>query len=187
VLKVSGKPVPPPPDAFGVEEDLGEPITRLEGPPAETGPWRFWRGINLNGPPIEIDGNRWEGDSAENFVCNDRALNSPHVVLRPPTDPARAKMIHAFRWDHQASMSLSKVPQGTYAVYAYVWEETESATFTIRLGDRVVQRDYQSGPPGRWRRLGPWITEVADGKITLTAAGGAANFSGIEIWRRASD
>ena len=187
VLKIGGKPVPPPPGALGVEEDLSEPITRLEGPPAETGPWRFWRGINLNGPPIEIDGNRWEGDSAEDFACSDRALSSPHVVLRPPTDPARAQMIHAFRWNHQPSMSLSKVPEGTYAVYAYVWEETESATFTIRLGGQVVQRDYQSGPPGRWRRLGPWITEVADGKITLTAAGGAANFSGIEIWRRAAD
>jgi len=184
ILKVSGTPVAPPPGAFGVEEDLTTPVTKLGGPPAKTGPWRFWRGININGRPIEIDGNRWEGDDAADFVCKDRPLNSPQVTLRPPTDAARAKMIHSFRWDRQPTIELTSVPKGTYAVYAYVWEETSPETFSIRLNGRVVERDFNSGPPGRWRRLGPWITTVGDGKITITADGGAANFSGIEIWRR---
>jgi hypothetical protein len=185
VIEVGGKPIEPPPGAFGVEEDLATPITKLAGPPAKTGPWRFWRGININGPAIQIDGNRWEGDDAANFVCRDRALNSPQVVLLPPTDAARARMIHSFRWNRSnARIELSSVPKGTYAVYAYLWEETGPTTFTIRLNDRVVQRDYQSGPAGRWRRLGPWMVD-SSGKITITATGGDANFSGIEIWRRA--
>lgn len=184
VLKVSGRPVKPPPGAFGVEEDLTTLVTKLAGPPAESGPWEFWRGINVNGPAIEIDGHRWEGDAAANFVCQDKPLDSPQVRLLPPTDPARAKMIHSFRWSRRARIELSSVPEGTYAVYAYVWEETGPTTFSIRLGEKLVQRDYHSGPPGRWRRLGPWITTVGDGKITITASGGDANFSGIEIWRR---
>ena len=187
ILDVSGKPVEPPPGAFGVEEDLTTPITRLEGPPAKTGPWRFWRGINVNGPAIEIDGNRWEGDDAAGFVCRDKPLDSPQVPLRPPTDAARAKMVHSFRWNRNARIELTNVPKGTYAVYAYVWEETGPTRFTIRLNDRVVQRDYHSGPAGRWRRLGPWIADPSNGKLTITASGGDANFSGIEIWRRAAD
>lgn len=184
VLEVSGKPVKPPPGAIGVEEDLTTPITKLEGPLAGTGPWRFWRGFNLNGPAIAIDGYRWEGDDSSRLVCEDRPLNSPQVRLRPPTDPARAKMIHSFRWNRDVRIELRDVPKGTFAVYAYVWEETRPETFSIRLNKKVVQQNYNSGPAGRWRRLGPWITAVEDGKITLTATGGAANFSGVEVWQR---
>jgi len=184
VLNVSGKPVKPPPGAIGVEEDLTTPITKLEGPSAGTGPWRFWRGFNLNGPAIEIDGHRWEGDESSRLVCEDRPLDSPEVRLRPPTDPARAKMIHAFRWSRDVRIELKDVPEGTFAVYAYVWEETSPEMISIRLDGKPVQRDYNSGPPGRWRRLGPWITTAEQGKIILTATGGAANFSGVEVWQR---
>jgi hypothetical protein len=186
VVNVSGKRVVPPPGITDVEEDLTEPVTKLAGPPAETGPWRFWRGFNVNGPPLEIDGNRWEGDDAPGFVCRDRALNSPQVQLRPPTDAARAKMIHSFRWDREPKLEITEVPKGDYAVYAYVWEETQPETFTIRLNGRVVQQDYHSGRAGRWRRLGPWPCTIDGGTITITASGGAANFSGIEVWQRAA-
>jgi len=186
VLQVSGKPVQPPPGVLGVEEDLTTPITKLEGPPSKTGPWTFYRGININGPAIEVDGNRWDGDDARDFECKDRPLNSPHITLRPPTDPARAKMIHSFRWDRNASLSITNVPKGTCAVYAYVWEETDPETLTIRLNDRIVQRNYNSGLAGQWRRIGPWIVDVTGARIAIAASGGAANFSGIEIWRRAA-
>jgi hypothetical protein len=185
IVKVSGKPIPPPPGAFGVEEDLTQPITKLDGPAAEDGSWRFWRAVNINGKPIEIDGNPWDGDSAPNFVCQDRPLNSPHGPLLPPTDTARAEMIHAFRWNHNCRVELTDVAKGTYAVYAYVWEETAPTTFTVRVNDRVVCREYCSGPAGRWCRLGPWTADVGDGKIVVTSSGGDANFSGIEVWQRA--
>jgi hypothetical protein len=184
VLSVSGQPSKPPAGTIGVEEDLTTAITKLEGPPAKDGPWEFWRGINVNGPSIVIDGNPWEGDSAPNFVCKDKPLNSPHVVLRPPTDAARAKMIHSFRWNRKAKLQLLRVPAGVYAIYTYVWEETDPETIRIRLNGRMVASDYYSGQAGRWRRLGPWITDVDNQKITITSERGAANFSGIEIWRR---
>lgn len=184
ILTVSGQPVQPPAGTLGVEEDLATPITRLEGPPAQEGPWRFWRGINVHGSPMEIDGNRWDGDPSSGFICSDRPLNSPQVVLRPPTDAAREKMIHSFRWNREAKLQLSGVPEGVYAVYAYVWEETNPETFRVLLNGRVVERDYYSGQAGRWRRLGPWIADVDRGNITITSERGAANFSGIEVWRR---
>ena len=102
----------------------------------------------------------------------------------PPTDAARAQMIHSFRWSRQAKLELSGVAKGVYAVYAYVWEETDPENLRILLNGEVVEGNYYTGRAGRWRRLGPWIKEVGGGKIVITATGGAANFSGIEIWRR---
>ncbi len=185
IVTVSGKPVEPPAGA-GRPARATKPITKLSGPPAETGRWSFYRGINLNGPAIEIDGNKWEGDKAANFICKDRAVNSPQVRLSPPTDAARAKMIHAFRWDRRASIRLTNVPAGKYAVYAYVWEDNNPETFSISLEGRIVARDYDSGLEGDWRRLGPWIVKIADGSIDVASRGGAANFSGIEVWKPAA-
>ena len=183
VLHVSGKPVPPPPGAF-IEPDLTTPVTKLPEPPAETGPWQFFRGVNINGPPVEIDGHRWDGDNAAGFRCTNRPLVNRTVRLLPPTDPEREKMIRSFRWDHNVRIELTGLPNGTYAVYAYVWEETQPETFTIRLNGRVVEKDYYSGRAGQWRRLGPWIVSVDNGRIVITSSGGAANFSGLELWRR---
>ncbi len=184
VLKVSGMPVEPPAGTLGVEEDLTEPITRFEAPSATTGTWTFWRGVNINGPSIEIDGNRWDGDDTPHFVCENNPLNSPQIALIPPTDEVRAGMIHSFRWGREFQLQLLRVPRGTYAVYAYVWEETDPETIRIRLNGRQVERDYYTGLAGRWRRLGPWITDVDRGNITIVSERGAANFSGIEVWRR---
>jgi len=183
ILKISGKPVEVPPVAGSQEHYLRTPITKLSGPPSETGRWAFHRGINLNGPAVKIYGSQWDGDDAANFVCNDRPVNSPGVHLRPPTDEARAKMIHSFRWNRRASITLRAVPRGKYAVSAYVWEDNNPETFTILLEGRQVARDYYSGHKGEWRRLGPWMVTVSDGTIEITSSGGAANFSGVEVWR----
>ena len=78
---------------------------------------------------------------------------------------------------------MTGIPQGTYAVYAYVWEDNNPETFSISLEERVVARDYYSGVQGEWHRVGPWIVAVTDGRLEITSAGGAANFSGIEVWK----
>jgi len=183
ILTVNGNPLPTPAGVGSDELYLKTPITRLSGPPASMGKHVFYRGINLNGPAIEIDGNAWDGDDAEHFKCDEPALNCPKVRLRPSTDDARAKMIHAFRWSSHARMALLDVPLGTYAVYAYVWEDNNPETFNISLNGRVVEENYDSGAEGEWHRLGPWILTVPDGAIQIESDGGAANFSGIEVWR----
>lgn len=184
ILKVSGEPEEAPPDAGVDPVYLRTPITKLGGPPKETGKWTFYRGINLNSPAIEIDGNKWEGDDAPNFLCKDRAINNPQVRLRPPTNETRARMIHSFRWDSRARLTMTGMPKGTYAVYAYVWEDNNPEQFSISIQGRIVARNHYSGVEGEWHRLGPWIATVTKGSIKITSTGGAANFSGIEVWRR---
>ena len=183
VLNVGGDPIKAPIEVRPLAEYLSTPINKLSGPPAKMGKWKFYRGINLNGPNITIDGNRWQGDDAPNFICNDRVINSPAVMLRPPTNKSRTKMIHSFRWNRNVQIKVTNVQDGKYAVYAYLWEDNNPETFDIALQGKVVQKDYYSGQEGQWRRLGPWVTTITDGVISITSSGGAANFSGIEVWQ----
>ncbi len=182
IVKVSGEPVEVPAVVGPDAEYLNKPIRRLRGP---TGPgkWKFYRGININGPAIEIDGNKWDGDDAPDFICKNRPIDSPDVRLWPGTDENRAKMIRSFRWDEKPSIKITAVPSGRYAVYAYLWEDNNAETFDIFIQGRLIVEKFYSGVQGQWRRLGPWIVSITDGTIEITSSGGAANFSGIEIWR----
>jgi hypothetical protein len=182
ILDVNGERVDAP---LGAERfgRAVKPVTQLSGPPTRLGKWRFHRGINLNGPALRIDGNHWDGDNAKNFVCGDTPVSSPRVDLWPPTDERRARMIHSFRWDRQVEITVNQVPDGTYAVYAYVWEDNNPERFHISLNGQQVERNFNSGDQGQWRRLGPWVTPIRNGIVQITTRGGAANFSGIEIWK----
>ena len=182
ILEVSGDPVPGAPGPR--HRDRSKPVTQLPPPPEKTGPWVFYRGINIGGEPVQIDSQAWQGDGAPNVVCKDRRLVNTTVGLTPPADPARTRMIRSFRWSQEPHVTLQKVPKGTYAVYAYVWEETSPETISLSLEGRSVVRGYNTGRAGDWDRLGPWIVEVTDGTIDLAARGGAANLSGIEVWKR---
>ncbi len=184
VLQVSGEPVPPPDGVFLPDQYWIRPVTRLPGPPGNRGPWRFYRAVNINGRPVTMDGNHWEGRQAEDYRCEDKPLVNTTVTLRPPTDPGREQMIRSFRWSNRTKVSLTGIPAGTYAVYLYVWEETDPTTFDIRLNGKLVAKSFNSGTAGCWRRLGPWIVSVDQGAITIEAAGGHANFCGIEVWRQ---
>ncbi|HCO95144.1 MAG TPA: hypothetical protein DIU00_14525, partial [Phycisphaerales bacterium] len=79
ILNVSGDPVKAPIEVRPLAEYLSTPINKLSGPSTKMGKWEFYRGINLNGSAITIDGNRWQGDDAPDFICNDRAIDSPGV------------------------------------------------------------------------------------------------------------
>jgi regulator of replication initiation timing len=142
----------------------------------------FFRGLNLNGPAIYIDGNRWEGKEANFYACNDSAFENQNVPLMPATDPERAKMIRSSRYGGNR-LELNEVPPGDYTLFLYVWEDNNSEMYSVSLnGQKMLE--HRSGAAGRWDKLGPWpVTVKNDSKILLTSTGGAANFSGVEIWR----
>ena len=152
----------------------------------EAAPPTFLRGLNLNGTAVAIDGNLWEGKDATQYVCKDKAFESQDVDLVPPTDAVRAKMLRSSRWGGNR-VELSGIPNDRCTVFLYVWEDNQPETYTVSLNGQEVERQYRSGPQGKWDRLGPWFVDVTDGKIALTSQGGAANFSGIEIWRGEHD
>lgn len=142
----------------------------------------FFRGLNLNGPAVVIDGNSWEGNESKNFTCSDRAFENRSVPLVPATDPDRAQMIRSSRWGGNR-VELTNIPPGTYTVFLYVWEDNHPETYSIAVNGQQFESKYNSGTAGHWERLGPWYTSSTGGTIVVTSQGGAANFSGIEIWQ----
>src|SRR5262249_23504567 len=143
----------------------------------------FFRGINLNGPPVVIDGNQWQGGDSKHVASRDRAFEDQTVPCVPPTDRERARMIRSSCWNRQVDMTFTDIPPGTFSVFLYVWEDNNPETFTIALQGREVLRDFHSGAAGTWKKLGPWRVVVASGSIRLTTRGGAAKISGGEVWR----
>lgn len=143
---------------------------------------RFYRAINLNGPALVIDGQSWEAGDAQNLKIDGMAFESELVPLKPPTDTNRAKMIHSSRWGRTVSVEMLAVPDGVYQVFAYAWEDNDPEQYAIELNGKTVVPRHNSGTQGEWRRLGPWRINVKDGSLKLSAKGGAANFSGIEVW-----
>ncbi|MCY2967136.1 MAG: hypothetical protein NT069_26445, partial [Planctomycetota bacterium] len=161
---------------------VGASLLLLSGAIRAAEPAEFYRGLNLNGPPVVIDGHKWEGKDAPHFQSNGNAFENTTVVLKPPTDRQRAQMIRSSRWGRDLTLDISNVPAGVYQVFAYVWEDNQSTQFEIRLNGEVVVAEHRSGGAGEWQKLGPWKASVADGSIRLSARGGDANFSGLEIW-----
>ncbi|QDU92815.1 DUF1553 domain-containing protein [Lignipirellula cremea] len=144
-------------------------------------PAGFLRGINLNGPPVTIDGHEWEGRDSKNYVCRDKAFESQGVNLTPATDVSRATMIRSSRWGGNR-LELTNLPAGSCSLFLYVWEDNREETFAIAVNGQTVDPAYRSGEAGHWEKLGPWPANVIDGRIVITSKGGAANFSGVEIW-----
>lgn len=142
---------------------------------------KFFRGLNLNGPAVTIDGHPWDGKDSPNYTCQDKAFETQTVNLLPSTDPDRAKMIRSSRWGGNR-VELSNVPAGRYTVFLYVWEDNQPETYNVSVNDQEVLKGYNSRREGQWDKLGPWVTDSNNGQIVLSTSGGTANLSGIEIW-----
>jgi hypothetical protein len=145
----------------------------------------LYRAINLNGAALTIDGNNWEASSsAAAFSATGFTFSNQSVVLNPATDANRATMIRSSIYataSAPATLTLSSVPNGTYDVYLYTWEDNGSITFDINLEGNLVADNYVSGPAGTWAKLGPWRTTISDGTLVLTASNGAGTLSGLEV------
>ncbi|HEX7859560.1 MAG TPA: DUF1553 domain-containing protein [Verrucomicrobiae bacterium] len=142
----------------------------------------FFRAINLNGPALTIEGYPWEADDEKQLKATGSSFENQTVPLKPPTDAERSKMIRSSRWGSKVDLEIRDVPAGDYQVLVYVWEDNHSERFDILLNDKPVLEGFNSGNAGAWKRLGPWPATSTEGKLKVSARGGAANLSGVEIW-----
>jgi hypothetical protein len=152
------------------------------GRAAEEKPAAFFRGLNLNGPGLTIDGRDWDGKDAAHYTCNGASFENQSVPLKPATDQNRTRMLRSSRWGRQIDVELKNIPAGEYQVFLYIWEDNNATRFDILVNDKPVLNKYDSKGAGRWERLGPWQATVSTGAIKLSARGGDANLSGIEVW-----
>lgn len=144
----------------------------------------FFRGINFNGPSLVIDGQLWDGADCPQLTFEETSFENQQVVLDPATDESRSSMLRSSIWapGGHNRVRLIDVPPGEYTLYLYVWEDNDPQSYSVFVQGREVLTNYNSGTAGHWDKLGPWIATVEDGTLELTSSGGAANWSGLEIW-----
>ncbi|MCA8829550.1 Ig-like domain-containing protein [Hymenobacter pini] len=146
----------------------------------------FYRAVNLNGSATTLDGNTWQGSTAANYTTNGTPFANQGITLNPATTTANAQMIRSSVYGRNLSFSMTSVPNGTYDVYAYVWEDNAAQTVSIALNGQTVLSNYNTGPAGNWKKIGPFTTTVSNGTLTLTSSGGDLNLSGVEVWKKST-
>jgi transcriptional regulator CtsR/regulation of enolase protein 1 (concanavalin A-like superfamily) len=104
-------------------------------------------------------------------------------AFSPPLDSAHQNMLSDFKTGKDLQFTLTQVPNGTYDVYIWTFEDNNPLTATISLEGQVVGT-YTSGLAGSWKRLGPFTATINDGNILVRfqCANDVALVSGLEVW-----
>jgi RHS repeat-associated protein len=146
----------------------------------------FVRAINLNGLAGTLSGNSWQASAGAanfSFTGESGAFSSSATLSPTVADPYQRDMIRSSIWGYNISMNVSSLSAANYQVYLWVWEDNSPEVYSISIESQTVQNNYNSGSAGSWSRLGPYTVRVDDGTLNVAFSGGAANVSGIEIYR----
>lgn len=150
----------------------------------------FYRGINI-GPDetsLVIDGNAFHpmDNYGEDFIYSGKSFENQSIALNPTTDANRARLIRSCLYSTKttpANFGFYGIAPGDYDIYIYVWEDNNPSTFSIKIGGDVVVENYNSGGKGKWAKLGPFRGNAFRGELGISAFGGDANISAIELWK----
>jgi lysophospholipase L1-like esterase len=144
----------------------------------------FYRGIDVGGIALEVDGNRWEGADAPDYSVESTAVFFDGIDLLPLAEPDREQVVRSTVFNLTGvDFEMTDVPVGRYRVYYWTHEDDLPSTYDILLEGQVVRTGYISGIAGSWERVGPLDVTVTDGTLNLTTIGGDANLSGVEVYR----
>jgi hypothetical protein len=143
----------------------------------------FFRGINLGGPAVTVDGNTWQASTSTLYASNGTPQSNQWLTLSPAATGGKATMLTSWvsHWAHD--LALNSVPDGSYDVYVYVmqsWDDPGAQPFTFAI-EGVQAGGWTPAVGGSWTKLGPFRRTIADGNINITT-GGNANFAGVEVW-----
>lgn len=145
---------------------------------------QFYKGININGNPIIIEGRQWQGEAGVTVDGNDLAVSN--VTLNPPASSEIQSMIRDFSWGNNGrpEITVNTIPNGSYGIYLYIWEDNNPQSLSFTIQNNTVATGISSGQGGTWQKIGPYPAQVTNGSISISTgtSSGDANISGVEIW-----
>lgn len=145
--------------------------------PVESG--NFVLGVNLNGPPVVIEGQTWlshEEGIAQGLAIEEAYAWSGDVGsrLRPEADSDTALMLSSVIWRANASDSSGlrisvPAPNGTYKIYLWLLENFRSyhRVIDVELQDKPAVSGIGRLQRGNWMRYGPLTAEIGDGLLRM--------------------
>ena len=138
----------------------------------------FVLGVNLNGGPVTIDGNRWWSHTeavARGLVLPPQVeVTATAVTPVPAVERAVAGMLNTAIHQQDVALPLSMpLADGAYAVELWLMENYRPGhrSLTITIEDAVVGSGVQDGDAmGVWHRLTYPVT-IRDGRLDMVIGG----------------
>lgn len=148
---------------------------------------------NFNGPTTVVDGITFVDDRTVPAITAgpERACNTTEPITNAVPSTALESVLRCFVWGgyeiadptnaKALSIAVSGVPDGSYEVTFWNWEENGEEVIQVVLEGNAVEQIYTS--IGQWRLLGPYSVEVTDGTLNVGSINGALNISAMKIDR----
>jgi len=142
-------------------------------------PAGFWRGIDLNGPAVTIEGETWLSHDAAALLgfgtSNASSWSGSYgFMLDPAADADTRTMLEHVLYrpappNGQGFRMTQAIPNGTYRVFLWTLENYQSnfRDNDVRLEGVQVATAIGDLPLGRWAKYGPYETTVADGVLDI--------------------
>ncbi|WP_217592889.1 right-handed parallel beta-helix repeat-containing protein [Cohnella sp. GbtcB17] len=157
--------------------------------------WVFYKGINLNGGAVTIEGNDWISHSAAlsqglSFPAGaNLSANGTPLVPAPAADAATAGMLNTNVWKLGAALPINQtLPNGKYQIYFWVMENHQSnyRKFNVVLEGATVDADIGNMPINEWVKYGPYDVSVGDGVLNIELQNTLKDpmINGIAIYKR---
>lgn len=143
----------------------------------------LYRALNLGGTSVRVGDVDYEGRGAKKVSVIGTPIDLK-LELTPPPDAATGALLRSGVIQPQGtSVSFIDIPNTTYQVFLYVCSNAASQVYDLHIGGRLVQSKLQSGAPGTWQKLGPWVVDSTGGLLEVAAKGGEITFCALEVWR----
>jgi|GEM_PF-949435 len=147
----------------------------------------FARGVNLNGPPVTVDGKSWQG-AAQAMVTTSGSGVSQGTALFPAVTGGVATMLNtATRLQTNAELTLP-TDNGAYLLYLYATSPVTDSDASLLTVQGVAPessgafRSQATDGGQAWSRLGPYRLDVTTGKVTVAVTTGTVQLAGMELW-----
>lgn len=175
----------------GQEADAGMTVDAGEPPPDAGVQKSFYRGINLNGGAVTIDGNVWESwadAQAAGLTTNATGFVNGSLTPTPAVDADTSAMLNTAVWFNNASLWLDiPIANGDYEAYFWILENYMSnvRAFDLQVEGTTVATSIATLPLPEWRRYGPYQVSVQDGRLDVDVVYGRGDphLMGIELYR----
>ncbi|NTV30964.1 cellulase family glycosylhydrolase [candidate division WWE3 bacterium] len=153
--------------------------------PTQTPSAGFYRGINLGGTDIAINGNTWSGEATANISALGTSKSNQWLNLNPSADAQMTKMLQDWQehWNHE--ITINNIAPGKYRLYVYGvmdWNDSNAQTITSYVNNQRIG-EWKPATSGSWVKMGPWDGLITNGTATITTSATNNKLAGIEIYR----